>query len=134
MNQRIALTLLAFYWVAMVIGTHIPIEQFPYTFNWVDKVYHLLTYAVLAALIVNAFGFHGSVKIGSRAAIGLIVLLVLHGAVDELTQSFIPGRVPSMADWIADGIGGALGVVACWWWNERVVGRQSSVAGKSAGV
>jgi len=130
MNQRIAIGLLAVYWAAMIVGTHIPVPDFPYVFSWMDKVYHLITYAGLAALIVNAFGFHGSVKIGLRTAMTLVVLLVLHGAVDELTQSFIPGRVPSIADWVADGLGGALGVAACWLWSARKdVSRRSSVVG-----
>lgn len=129
MNQRIALGLLAFYWVAMIVGTHIPADYVPYVFSWMDKAVHLVIYAGLAALIVNAFGFHGSVKIGARAAIGLTVLLILHGAVDELTQSFVPGRYPSVADWVADGLGGALGVVACWWWSKKGVRGQSLRAG-----
>ena len=70
--------------------------------------------------MVVAFGFQGGSRIGWRTFIGLVVLLVLHGAVDELTQSFIPGRVPSIGDWIANSLGGMLGVLACFGWQTRI--------------
>lgn len=126
MNQRISIALLAVYWAAMIVGTHIPAEHVPYMFSWADKLAHFFAYGGLAVLIVNAFGFQGTMKFGMRAVGGLILLLLVHGALDEVTQSFIPGRVPAIADWIADGLGGAVGVAACRLWAEWAAGRHPS--------
>lgn len=120
MNQRLSIILLALYWVAMIVGTHVPADYIPPTFNWVDKAYHFAAYAGLAVLIVNAFGFRNVMRHGPSAMGGLLLLLCLHGAIDEVTQSFIPGRFPSVADWIADSLGGSLGLVACWLWGESM--------------
>jgi len=55
----------------------------------------------------------GNVRSGSRLASYLMVGLgVLYGVLDEWHQSFVPGRVVSVADWAADIIGVVLGYFA----------------------
>lgn len=119
MNQRLAILLLAIYWVISVLVTHVPAEHVPYVFAWFDKVIHFGVYAGLAILIVNAFGFQRSLALGSRSFLTLVVFLLLYAALDEVTQAFVPGRHPAVSDWFADGIGGTLGVASCWWWSLR---------------
>lgn len=64
-----------------------------------DKVIHAGAYAVLAALATLATG--------SPVAGGL--LAVSYGVTDEIHQSFVPGRFPSVGDLVADAVGAALG-------------------------
>ncbi len=38
-----------------------------------------------------------------------VALLAAHGALDEWHQSWVPGRTPSLGDWVADVVGGLAG-------------------------
>lgn len=40
----------------------------------------------------------------------LVLLVALFAAADELAQNFVDGRVVDLQDWVADALGGAVGV------------------------
>lgn len=66
-----------------------------------DKVAHFTFYGTLGALVV--WGWR---RAGRRPRLGLLLgLTMLVGALDELHQGFVPGRDPSVGDWIADSLG-----------------------------
>jgi VanZ family protein len=73
-----------------------------------DKVIHVLLYTVLGAAL--AWGRH----VGPLRPPHWVLLLagVLYGALDEWHQSFVPGRTPSVGDWVADLAGVVLGYAA----------------------
>lgn len=64
-----------------------------------DKVLHAGAYAVLAGLLTLATG---------RPLLA-VVLATAYGVTDEIHQSFVPGRDPSVGDLIADALGATLG-------------------------
>jgi VanZ family protein len=66
---------------------------------------HFALYAVLGALLALALGARG----GWRAIAAAAVLGALYGLTDEFHQSFVPGRTPSVADWLIDFAGAATG-------------------------
>lgn len=71
-----------------------------------DKMLHFAAYAGLGVLL--AYG-------GAPAAVGRLPLIAigsLYGASDEVHQSFVPGRTPDPADWVADTLGAVAGVLA----------------------
>lgn len=75
----------------------------------VDKVQHLLAYAVLAVGV--AFWFS---RTRWRAHPVLTLLAVacissLYGVTDEVHQHFVPGRTCNAWDWLADTAGAAIG-------------------------
>ena len=41
----------------------------------------------------------------------VITLALLVGATDELHQSFLPGRVAGLDDWLADAVGASLALI-----------------------
>jgi len=47
----------------------------------------------------------------SRSWLPLFLLLIAYAAVTEILQYFIPGRSASAADFLADGIGAAVGIL-----------------------
>jgi VanZ family protein len=47
-----------------------------------------------------------------------IVLTAAYAATDEIHQIFTPGRVPDVADWLADTIGGFVAVAICSAWRS----------------
>jgi VanZ family protein len=75
----------------------------------VDKVQHLLAYAVLAAGVAVWFS-----RARWRAHPEVTLLLViciasLYGVTDEVHQRFVPGRICNAWDWVADTVGAAIG-------------------------
>ena len=69
-----------------------------------DKILHFGAYTILGFLL--AYG-------ARRSALGptwVVVIGLLYAASDEWHQSFVPGRMPDVTDWIADAFGVAAGV------------------------
>ncbi len=73
----------------------------------VRKLAHFTAYAVLGALLFQAFCFVRSKRIRSAAAIGGAAV---YAATDEFHQSFIPGRSCELRDILIDTGGAALAV------------------------
>lgn len=110
-------------WVAVaawmtvtVILSTFPVEDLGPNVSNADKIGHAAAYAVLAFLYAVAWHRHGS----SHAAVAerSFALALLFGALMEFVQSHV-GRDPSMADWIADGIGALAGIG--FWKAWRIV-------------
>jgi VanZ family protein len=77
-----------------------------------DYVAHALGYAVLGALFVRALG-GGPLGSMTRSLIVPATLIgALYGASDEFHQWFIPGRMASAGDLVADAIGSLAGAAA----------------------
>ena len=72
-----------------------------------DKVVHALLFGVLAWLVGRAWSSLGP----SRVALSFAGIAAF-AALDEWHQAFIPGRSASVADWIADVGGAAVGLLA----------------------
>jgi len=73
-----------------------------------DKIAHLVEYSILGALLFKGFGW--SVSRSRLATLAFIVAVGASiGALDEIYQSFVPGRMMSIYDWAADATGTALG-------------------------
>ena len=89
-------------WAALLFFlSALPAVSSPARLPFGDKIGHFALYAVLGLLL--AWG-------RSRAAapvahVILIAIGALYGLTDEWHQMFVPGRVPDVADWIADVAG-----------------------------
>jgi len=77
-----------------------------------DKSLHSWVYAALGALLLRALAGAVWAGVTARAAALAWLSAVLWGALDELHQTFVPGRSLSGGDWLADALGAALGVAA----------------------
>ena len=77
-----------------------------------DKVLHAVEYAVLGVLCYRGFRWGVNGQVASRALLFAIVLASLYGMTDEAHQFFVPFRESSWQDWLADTIGGAIGVLS----------------------
>ncbi|WP_027368968.1 VanZ family protein [Desulfocurvibacter africanus] len=80
-----------------------PQPEFPVEFWNADKVYHLLGYAWLGLLGILSFEFPASRR---RA----LLFTLAFGITMEFLQGFVPGRMPSF--W--DGVANAAGVGLAW--------------------
>lgn len=77
-----------------------------------DKVAHALAYAVLAGTLRWGFGPQG----GRSATLASWAIAAAYGAVDEAHQSWVPGRLATVGDWIADMVGAAVGATLASRW------------------
>jgi VanZ family protein len=75
-----------------------------------DKALHLAAYAALGLLFVRAFRGEGA---GWIAAMMLAFAATsAYGGSDEWHQLSTPGRQSGLDDWLADTVGGAIGIAA----------------------
>jgi VanZ family protein len=96
--RRVLLIVLALYWPAILILTHIP-RLPPLVRNVKDKTAHYVAYGLLTGLLfLTIWAFKPKWR-----ATPLLVLLIVpaYGVIDELTQPWF-GRSCDVADWIAD--------------------------------
>lgn len=92
-----------------------------------DKVLHVLAYGVLA--ITTLFTVPEDKYRSKPFRVSLLVVLfcLLYGISDEFHQSFVPNRMPSVLDLVADTTGAVVAVFVCAKkrsWRLSVGGRQ----------
>ena len=73
-----------------------------------DKALHLVEYGGLACLLYRAIAGEGLHL--TPAVLLALATTSVYGASDEWHQFFTPGRSADVHDWMADTLGGALGV------------------------
>lgn len=74
-----------------------------------DKALHAIEYAGLALLICRARRGEGGTW--PTACVLAFLLASAYAASDEWHQAFVPGRDSNVSDWMADTVGGLLGVI-----------------------
>lgn len=85
-----------------------------------DKLAHFLVFGALATAMIRIPEVRG---LGRRSGLLVMVLVSLAGAADELWQSFTPGRVVEVDDWLADTAGGIVATLCYlhWPWYRRLL-------------
>ena len=98
-------------WILLIFSIS-SIGKFPTTLTpllSVDKLWHVLEYAVLAFLLARALKNSDNIRLRNNFRLLAILFAVVYAFSDELRQHFIPTRTGSIADFIADAIGAVLG-------------------------
>ena len=99
------------YWSLMLILTSLPGDSLP-SVEVSDKLSHLLAYFGLGFLLNLWFRLQEKNQwVKSKHNILAYIVLMIYGAIDEIHQYFIPGRYCEFLDWIANIVGGLLGIV-----------------------
>ena len=104
----------AIAWAGIIILlSSIPPRLFPTTTIYpLDKVFHVIIFFVFCLLLYRAVLNQGRFPALSRyGLLASFLIVVVYGILDEIFQSFIPGRTPDVADAIADAFGGLLATV-----------------------
>jgi VanZ family protein len=114
------------YWLAMFVGTHVPITPKPQQHGHsLDKVAHLAAFAGLAVLLCTAGTLHG---ISTRGlCFGVLALVGAYGLVDEMTQRLVPQRTADIRDWVADMLGAGLGLAVFAVLRPLIAAREGNV-------
>jgi VanZ like family len=117
--MRAASVVLIAYWLLIFIATHLPQGSLP-SLSWSDKVYHCGAFTGLTFLLCWAIP---SSRYSLKNILVLAALAALtYGALDELTQKFIPGRTCDIFDFAADSVGVGFGVCS-YVFARSIVGR-----------
>lgn len=69
----------------------------------IDKLTHFAVYGLLGTLVVR-------LRSGRRWSWTALALVSLYGLTDEWHQSFTPGRIVELGDWVADTVGAAVAI------------------------
>lgn len=76
-----------------------------------DKIEHYLAFAILAVLLSMAFHFQEKIKLLYKwPFLSTVLLIAVYGLLDEVHQLYVPGRYCDIYDWVADVLGGLMGV------------------------
>ena len=106
-RRRLGRWALVLAWAAVLLGlSSIPDVgdrlPGPLLFPGSDLVAHALVYGVFGALLAHALGRWWPA----------FVIASAFGALDEFYQGFVPGRTPSVVDWLVDTVAGGVGAAA----------------------
>jgi len=102
---------LIIYWTLLLIGTTLPVPDVP-SFGVGDKFIHFGAFFGLTVLL--SFTLHYQNKnllLKKYFLTATLIIATFYGFLDELHQSFIPGRSSEFLDWLADLLGTALGIM-----------------------
>jgi len=83
-----------------------------------DKVLHAVAYGVLAFTVLFAVPENKNRKNPWGVSLLVVMFCLLYGISDEFHQSFVPNRMPSVMDVIADTTG-AVVVVFIWFQMKK---------------
>jgi len=116
--ERGFLSLFLRYWLpvlayitAIVTVSAQPYLRGPIEFTNSDKIYHVLEYSILGLLLARAMRGSAPGWPPMAVALSAIACGILVGTSDEFFQSFVPGRISSAFDLLADTVGVALAQV-----------------------
>jgi len=100
---------LGLFWLALFVGTHLPVDTELLPPEGRDKFAHFGAYFTLALLVATTWQLAGGF-LSPRHLVFAWIAVVAYGAVDEITQ--IPvGRDCDIWDWTADACGAAAGLL-----------------------
>ena len=107
--RRAIFVMLACYWAALFIGTHVPAPVLPDLPRYSDKVVHFVMYAGLSYLL--ALYYLASRPMKLQHYLTVFVITAVYAAADELLQLAVH-RHSSFYDGVADALGSLTGLAA----------------------
>jgi VanZ family protein len=108
-RNKLVLRVLAIYWPALFISTHIPVPQFVRSAGMSDKTLHIIAYLILIFLWWTTISPREKVNWQKAKVWVTLALMVWYGAMDEWLQHYV-GRGPSVYDFYADLAGTIAGL------------------------
>jgi len=102
--MRFWLPVLGYLAVVQVLGA-MPNLSVPMVFPNADKVVHMIEYLGLGVLLARAFRASRPGLVPIQIVLFAVGLGLCMGVADEFIQSFLPGRMSSLNDLLADATG-----------------------------
>ena len=112
------IAILAIYWMVCFTGTHLPPSPIVRLAGPIpDWLMHGALFAGLGGLVARV---GGRTPMSRGRAARLYLLIIAYAALDEWTQPLVR-RACELSDWIADAVGGAIGMLLAIGWQARRV-------------
>ncbi|MBX3007794.1 MAG: VanZ family protein [Melioribacteraceae bacterium] len=100
------------YWIFLFTATSIPTIPMPRMFDAQDKLEHLAAYFIFGVLLALSLAIQNHIyAIKRNFVLSSFLIVLIYAGIDELHQLLIPGRYCDFFDWIADVIGGVIGIL-----------------------
>ncbi len=106
---------LIIYWILLFTATSLPAAHVP-SFDVSDKIKHFSAFFGLSVLLSLTLLYQSKVQLFKNYFLAVaLIISSLYGLLDEVHQSFVPGRNSEFLDWVADSLGAAAGVLIVYY-------------------
>jgi len=106
---------LIIYWIFLFTATSLPAAHVP-SFDVSDKIKHFCAFFGLSVLLSLTLLYQDKVSLFKKYfLVAALFISSLYGLLDEIHQSFVPGRNSEFLDWVADSLGAAAGVLLVYY-------------------
>ena len=101
---------LIIYWIMLFTATSLPAANLP-SVAISDKIKHFGAFFGLSVLLSLTLLYQNkNLLFKNHFLAAALVISSIYGLLDEIHQSFVPGRNSEFLDWVADSLGAAVGV------------------------
>ena len=101
---------LIIYWIILFTATSLPAANLP-SVAISDKIKHFGAFFGLSVLLSLTLLYQNKNLLFKNYFLAAsLVISSIYGLLDEIHQSFVPGRNSEFLDWVADSLGAAVGV------------------------
>lgn len=99
------------YWLLLLIGTSLPTDDLP-SVAISDKFKHFGAFFGLSILLALTLHYQNKFLLLKKYFLAAALIITsFYGLLDEIHQSFIPGRYNEFLDWVADSLGAIAGIL-----------------------
>ena len=110
---------LVIYWIFLFIATSLPAAHVP-SFAVSDKIKHFSAFFGLSVLLSLTLLYQSKVLLFKKYfPAAALIISSIYGLLDEIHQSFVPGRNSEFLDWVADSLGAAAGVFIVYYLQKK---------------
>lgn len=125
MGNRRTFAGLTIIWVGLLlILSSQPNSLIPVFVSQNDLIWHFILYGVFGFLVARTFIPNGQMAYWKIVCV--LIFVTCNAVLDELYQSFTPGRVPSVSDALADFLGAFIVLTLMYVFDKQ----RASVSGK----
>jgi len=108
------------YWIFLLIATSLPTTDLPsVAIN--DKLKHFGAFFGLSILLALTLHYQNKFLLFKKYfLVAALIITSLYGFLDEIHQSFIPGRYNEFLDWVADSLGAIAGILLVFYVMKKL--------------
>ncbi|MCH7722560.1 MAG: VanZ family protein [Bacteroidetes bacterium] len=108
------------YWICLLIATSLPTADLP-SVAISDKLKHFGAFFGLSILLALTLHYQNKFLLFKKYfLVAALVITSLYGLLDEIHQSFIPGRYNEFMDWVADSLGAIAGILLVFYLMKKL--------------
>jgi len=108
------------YWIFLLIATSLPTTDLP-SIAISDKFKHFGAFFGLSILLALTLHYQNKFLLLKKYFLAAALIITsLYGILDEIHQSFIPGRYNEFLDWVADSLGAIAGILLVFYVMKKL--------------